>query len=464
MSLLPRELAALLVTALLVASGCAPNTTPKPPATQIGTYLASDDRSSHFPTERVPFSLAPSVLWSARAPGSISAQPLLSGKVVYWGAWDGYERATTTAGKQLWVTDLGRSSDAACEPPAAGVAGTPTLAVLGGEPVLYLAGGSARFFALNARTGSIIWKTVLGSAPAEFIWGSPALYRGSLYVGVSAFGECAPSSGRLVELDAATGAVLHVFSTVPKGCSGGGIWGSPTVDDATGTVFVATGDSDAADCTRPAPYAQALVALRAKDLSLLDAWQVPPPERVSDGDFGSTPTLFTSNSGGANRPLVGVANKNGTYYAFDRNRIGRGPIWRSVIAKGGSCPYCGDGSIASSAFDGARLFVAGGTTRIAGAACPGGLRALDPATGAPTWGLCLTSGPVLAGVVSVPGLVLVGSGPDLVGVASDTGQIVFKFAAPDRAAAFLAPAWPSDGIVYAGTSGGDLYALGRATP
>jgi outer membrane protein assembly factor BamB len=460
---LPARGLAALAAAWLVMSGCSPVNPPETSSPRVATYLADDARTAYFAKEPPPTggsSLAPTVRWSVRAPDLISAQPLVNGKVVYWGSWDGYERATSTSGTPIWATSLGRSSDAGCDPPAAGVAGTPTLAALGGLPVLYVAAGSATFFALNAKTGSVIWKTVLGSAPAEFIWGSPALYHGSLYVGVSAFGECAPSHGRLVQLNAATGAIRHVFEVVPQGCSGGGIWGSPAVDDANGIVFVATGDSDSTDCSRPAADAQALLALRASDLGLVDSWQVPAQDRVADGDFGTTPTLFSARVGGQMRSFVGAANKNGTYYALDRAHLSRGPVWTTTIARGGSCPYCGDGSIASSAFDGTRLFVAGGATVIAGATCSGSLRALDPATGTVTWQLCLTTGPVLAGVVSAPGLVLVGSGPDLIGAAAGSGQILYRFGGPDRKAAFLAPAWLSGGIVYGGTSGGDLYALG----
>src|SRR5882672_6928853 len=33
--------------------------------------------------------------WSAHANGPVSAQPVLANNLVYWGSWDGYERATT---------------------------------------------------------------------------------------------------------------------------------------------------------------------------------------------------------------------------------------------------------------------------------------------------------------------------------------------------------------------------------
>jgi len=453
---------AALTVALLVANACGVGQTQNPSPVQLATYLATEGRTAYFAGERLPATGGESqaaVLWTAHAPGSISAQPLVAGGLVYWSSWDGYERATTATGTLVWSTDLGRATDARCDPPSAGVAGTPTLALVAGAPVLYVGGGNAELFALNAQTGSIIWKTTVGTTPAEFIWGSPALYESSLYIGVSAFGECTPSSGRLLRLNADTGAIRNVFEVVPRGCTGGGIWGSPAVDAAAGLVYVATGDSDAADCSQPTPYAQALVALRAADLRPLDVWQVPMQDRVPDGDFGATVTLFSAPIDGQQRPLVGVANKNGVYYAFDRSRIGRGPIWQSTVARGGPCPYCGDGSIASSSFDGTALYVAGGATTIGGAKCPGGLRALDPATGASKWQLCLTGGPVLAAVVSAPGLVLAGSGHDLIGAASRTGEVVYKFADSDLRAAFLAPAWVDRGVAYAATSGGNLYAL-----
>lgn len=453
--------------ALLVGCACSASSPANPSPIRLETYLANDGRTAYFAGERTPATgnpAEPAVLWAAHATDSISAQPLVSGGVIYWGSWDGYEHASTTSGALVWSTALGRATDDRCSPPAAGVAGTPTVATVRGRAVLYVAGGNADFFALDARTGSVIWKTALGTAPAEFIWGSPALYGSSLYVGVSAFGECTPSPGRLVQVDAATGAVRHVFEVVPRGCSGGGLWGSPAIDANAGLVFVATGDADSADCSLPTPYGQAVLALRASDLRLVDFWQVPEQDRVPDGDFGTTPTLFTARIDGQQRDLVAVANKNGIDYAFDRTHVGRGPTWRAVIARGGSCPYCGDGSIASSAFDGTRLYVAGGATTIGGASCSGGLRALDPATGAAIWQLCLMGGPVLAGVVSAPGLVLAGSGPELVGAASASGQVVYRFADSDRASAFLAPVWLAGGVVYAGTSRGNLYALGTALP
>lgn len=57
--------------------------------------------------------------------------------------------------------------------------------------------------------------------------------------------------------------------------------------------------------------------------------------------------------------------------------------------------------------------MAGGYTTINGTSCQGSLRALNPATGAFLWQDCLTTGHVLGAVTAVPGLAVVGAGPDI---------------------------------------------------
>src|ERR1700724_1160765 len=82
------------------------------------------------------------------------------------------------------------------------------------------------------------------------------------------------------------------------------------------------------------------------------------PARVQNSDFGSTPTLFTATINGNLTSLLGVANKNGIYYALKRDALGSGPVWEDTIANGGQCPECGDGSISPSAWDGTTLYAA----------------------------------------------------------------------------------------------------------
>ena len=47
--------------------------------------------------------------------------------------------------------------------------------------------------------------------------------------------------GQLLQLNRVTGALQNTFDVVPNGCTGGGVWGSPTLDAAAGTIYFDTG-------------------------------------------------------------------------------------------------------------------------------------------------------------------------------------------------------------------------------
>ena len=489
--------------------------------------------------------------WPVKLGGTISTQPVLANNLIYVGAWDGYEYALTPSGAIQWKRFLGITTKGkACQYPI-GLAGTAVVAratvnasersvlyVGGGGNVdaagTMVAGGTAQLFALDALTGRVLWHTSLGASPDHFIWSSPAFYRGSVYVGVSAFADCPLIQGQLVQVDAASGHLQHTFDVVPSGCSGGSVWGSPTIDETGGSVYIATGNgapcsvfgSQLGSIVRPKraaatgalallglmlagfawprpsiralfwtgvgvaltglaatslllvgpqvhrgePYAQAIVKLSASDLQPQGQWQVPAAEATADSDFGSTPTLFwgTVKPGGASRGLVGVANKNGLYYVFDRSNLAGGPVARLRIAQGGNPPTSGNGSISPSAFDGARLYVGGGHLAIDGALAPGTLSAYDPNDmGAPLWRIGIGSGPVLAAVTAVPGLIVVGAGSSITILDSAGGRTVFQTHAAGgsagRPAIFYGAATIAGGVLYEGDTSGNLYALTALT-
>ncbi len=324
----------------------------------------------------------------------------------------------------------------------------------------FVGGGDASFYALNANTGAIIWKTSLGTSPAHFIWSSPAFYNGSIYIGLASLGDCPLVQGKLFKLSATTGAIQNTFNVVPGGCTGGGVWGSPTIDSSDGSVYFATGNPGS--CSSKEPYTTSLVKVKASNLSYIDSWQVPQNQQVSDGDFGATPTLFSAVIGGVTRSLVGVVNKNGIYYTLDRTAISHGYLWSAKIATiGGGCgPDCGDGSISSSAWTGSTLYLAGGQTTIGGASCKGSLRAVNPATGKFIWEHCMKHGPVVGAVTMVPGVAVVGEGNTFVVVAASDGHTLFTLADTNSNSHFYGPASISNGILYIGDFDGFLYAFG----
>jgi outer membrane protein assembly factor BamB len=435
------------------------------------TYLEGNTHSGFNQAETtITVSSAPNlkVHWSYYVGGnfyvkSVTTQPVEANGLIYWGSWDGNEHATNLNGTQVWQKGLGYTFDSQCNN-LVGIASTATVKTLtiGGTktPVLFVGGGSAIFYALNANTGATIWSTPLGSSPDHFIYSSPAFYKGSVYIGLASFGDCPLVQGQLIKLNATTGAIQHIFSVVPTGCLGGGVWGSPTIDPSDNAIYFATGNNGS--CSKGEPYATALVKVSASDLSYISSWQVPLSEQINDSDFGSTPTFFNATIGGAQHLLVGVANKNGTYYAFDRASINAGPLWRANIATiGGGCgPDCGDGSISPSAWDGSVLYVAGGQTTIAGVSCQGSLRALSPTTGNFKWEHCLNDGPVLGAVSLVPGVAVVGEGTTLAVIAASDGHTLYSYTDTKNNSHFYGPASISNGVLYTGNVDGYLYAFG----
>jgi len=399
--------------------------------------------------------------WATPARARIFSQPVVADGVIYWGSGDGLEHATNLNGKQIWAVNLG-TSRGICNSDRTGVISTATVApvVIGGKQtsVVFVGGGNAHFYALNAVTGAVIWSTFFGSSPQHFLWSSPLVYEGSVYEGVSSLADCPLVQGGFVQMDAATGSTIHTLNTVPDGCLGGSVWGSPTLDMVDGSIYFATGNGGR--CSKPEPYAVALVKLRAKDLSFIAAWQVPPSQQIPDSDFGSTPTLFDVTIGGITRHLVGVVNKNTWYYAFDRTAIGKGPVWSVRLA----C-YCNGGgnTIAPGAWDGTHLYLASQAATIGTNTCAGSLRAVNPANGTFIWEHCLNSGAVFGAVTMAPGLAMVSAGSHFFVIAAATGKTLFRYFDSNRSESFMGPASVSNGVIYIGSYGlhsGKLYAFG----
>jgi outer membrane protein assembly factor BamB len=431
------------------------------------TYLNNAARTGFNSAETVITpSTAPNLTqrWADSAGGAVSAEPVQVNGVVYYGSWDGHEYAVDAAtGARLWQSPyLGQSSPTTCtNPPTVGVASTATVGTItvNGTPTqaVFAGGGGGNFYALNASTGAVIWQTQLGTPPDHFLWSSPLVYNGSIYEGVASFLDCPLSRGGIVQMDAATGAIQHTLYTAPAGCTGAAVWGSPTVDTATGDIYFGTGN--AGSCGSPEPLAVALVQTDS-NLNVLSSWQVPPSQQPNtDSDFGSTPTLFTATISGAVHQMVGLQNKNGIYYALDRSAISSGPLWQKRMAADGVCPECGHGAdISPSAYDGQHLFVGSEKTTIGGVTCQGSVRELRPSTGKVAWARCLPS-PVLGAVTAVPGVAFAGAGNTVYAVNTSTGAILWRHQDTTSGSDFWGAAAISNGQVYIGNQDGNLYAF-----
>ena len=406
--------------------------------------------------------------WATTGTNGMSDQPIVVGNAVYWGSWDGNFHATTitgtNAGQDLWHTNLGVTSDSSCLPPNIGVASTAAYGSIGSTPTIYVGGGgndsvggnNVYLYALNANTGAVTWKTVVGSAPSDFAWSSPLLYNGSIYYGMSSFGDCPLTQGRILRINATTGAIQNTFAVAPQGCVGGGIWGTPSIDTATGMLFVSTGTQSS--CSGQAgDHSVSLLELNTSNLAYVSSWQLPKNQQISDADFGSVPTLFS----GGGKSLVGVANKNGVFYAFDRTNIAAGPVWTQQVAtNSGSCPQCDNGSISPAVWDGSTLYVGGGQITINGTVCKGSVNALNPATGAFKWQHCLQSGPVLGSLVGINGVVVATQGSWINGLNMSTGAAIFHYQDTASGATYYSPVCIANGYMFAANLDGSFVAFG----
>lgn len=241
------------------------------------TYLFNDGRAGYNGAETsLPAPLVQQWATPSTTKG-IAAQPMVSSltgqPVVYWDSVDGYERATlTTNGSPL----QGFTPFYLGETPYCGGSGyvqagvsTAAVALINGTPTLFVGGANPNstppvapettLYALNAATGTLIWQqpTVLTTTTNSYIFSSPVVYTPSgaadpsVYIGVAAYAEngplCTVVQGQLFQVDATNGQIQHTFNVVPNGCTGGGIWGSPAIDDTTGMLYIATGNPNPKD-------------------------------------------------------------------------------------------------------------------------------------------------------------------------------------------------------------------------
>jgi polyvinyl alcohol dehydrogenase (cytochrome) len=385
---------------------------------------------------------------------------------VYWGDWNGVLHDTPAAGgADKWSIHLGVTTDSACSPTLAGINSAAAYAVVGGTPTLFIGGGGndsvggghVYLYAVNATTGAPIWKTIIGSSPDDFPWSSPVVYNGSVYYGVSSFGDCPLTRGRVIQIAAATGAIQNTFFTTNSGCTGDGVTSSPAID-SSGKIFFTTGNPG--NCGgQSGDFGEAMIELNASNLSFVASWEVPASQRGGDTDFLAAPTIFRATINGTPTEMVGAINKNGIYYAFNAGKISSGPVWEDTLGPGGNCPQCGQSGIAPSAFDGRVLYIGGPAGTINGKSCNGSLQAVNPATGAYLWRDCLGSS-VLGAVMAIPGVVFANHGRKVSAYNDGNGASLFTyFDTSTSQSNFWGAPTVADGWLYDGNLDGTFFAF-----
>jgi polyvinyl alcohol dehydrogenase (cytochrome) len=274
----------------------------------------------------------------------------------------------------------------------------------------FIADQAGWVYAVDAAGGALQWSRRIDDHPLVRLTGSPVYYAGRIYVPTSSYEEggkppgysCCTFRGSLVVLDAASGEIVWQRFTIPQapsllrayadgteawGPSGGAIWSAPTIDVKRGVVYAGVGNTYSG---RPQATADAIVAFDLRTGALRWAKQMQPGERDvfgctpgevncgekagPDFDFGASPSLVTVADG---RDLLIAGQKSGVVYALDPDRRGQ-VVWR-YRAGGGS----GLGGIQwGVATDRSRAYAPVADIY---SAEPGGLHAIDLATGKRAW-------------------------------------------------------------------------------
>src|SRR5579859_6803324 len=389
-------------------------------------------------------------LWSFQTGDIVAASAAVVNGIVYVGSWDGYEYALDEiTGALKWKTFLGRTiARPVCNPPELGITSSATVQ----DNVVYVGGGDAYWYALNAKTGAVLWKVFTGDNSADgghYNWSSPLLYNGYAYIGIASEGDCPLVPGQLLKVSLAEHKIVTTLNLVVPGEVGGGIWTSPSVDPATNTLFISSGTAT----TPQEKLAQAVFSVDADTLAVKSWWTLPANEAIGDSDFDTTPILFNDVHG---TPLVASINKNGKMYVFQRDNIAAGPVWTQLVAMPGMCPRCEDSSVSSNAFGQGTLYTASGNFEVNGNYYRGTVSALDPATGKFLWQRP-EAGAVLGSLVYTNGLILAAAGPALEVLDATTGQRLYSY--QTEQVVYATPII-AHGQIFMGSTDGKIYAFG----
>jgi polyvinyl alcohol dehydrogenase (cytochrome) len=346
---------------------------------------------------------------------------------------------------------------------AAGIRSGITIGEAKGTPAAFFADGGGTMYALNAKTGELIWKVRPVDHYATIATATPRYYKGVVYQPFASFEEalggdpkfqCCTFRGSVAALDAGTGRKIWQTFTIPEaakpthktpagaqqsGPSGASVWSSTTIDEQLGVLYVATGDNYS---DPPTNTSDAILAMDLKtgevrwsrQLTEKDAFNngCVTPQRTNcpeangpDHDFGQPPILVLLGEG--KRALV-IAQKSGVVHAIDPDQKGK-VLWQTRVGAGGAL----GGSQWGSATDGQKVYVAISDIALSGVADPkspqgfrltldpqkgGGLHALDLKTGKIVWSArpapCAAartdcSPAQSAAVTAIPGVVFSGS-------------------------------------------------------
>jgi len=398
--------------------------------------------------------------WAFAYDGATSArvQPALAGGKLFAGSDNGELHALDPkTGCTYWTykAEFGIRSALSVWPYRSG--NTTRYAVFFGDQ-------KANVYAVDSITGQLVWKRKADDHPNAAITGAIAVADGKAFVPIQGLGEettagrgdnkCCTFRGNLTALDVNTGAVLWKTYTVdePKprgknarngtdafGPAGGGIWSSPTVDQARRSVYFATGNGYA-DPVQPMTDSVVAVDIQSGKVKWFyqglkgDSWLGGCPEKSTgsgcpevsgpDHDFSAAPMLATIDG----RQLIVIPQKSGVAHAINPDTGAM--VWQYRFGEGSALGGQWGGTV-----DGRQAYFGNGSYR---SEKPGGVRAVRAGTGQQAWSV--DAPPVLCAgqprcnasqagaATAIPGAVIAGSiDGGLRAYAADGGEILWQF-------------------------------------
>jgi len=417
--------------------------------------------------------------WAFTTGGDVSATPTVDSDAVYFPDWGGNLFAVEkNSGRLIWshkISDYDGVNGAISRVSPA-VDGNHL--IIGDIPSGNKVHNGANVISVDRETGTLQWMTQVETHPAAIITGSPVVFDGVVYIGVSSNEEtlaldpvypCCSFRGSVVALDEKNGAMLWKTFDMPDnggqpgGYSGGAVWQPPAIDPKRGTLFVGTGNNytapaDVEACQNATPTANCAAADDFFDTALaldLKSGQIKWSKRLQGFDtftgacgFGpanpasGNPTCPVPDSqdfdfGGAGPNLVGnivgFGQKSGIYWALnpDDGNI----VWSTLVGPGSSL----GGIEWGTATDGQRIYVAiANRFNVPYTLVPSGQQitwgswsALDVANGNILWQTAdPTAGTIDTGSVSVAnGVMYAGSySGQMYALDTRTGKILWNFA------------------------------------
>lgn len=241
-----------------------------------------------------------------------------------------------------------------------------------GKKALIFGDARAHIYAVDAKTGALIWKSEGRHDKQGQVTGAAVLYKDRVIVPVSSSGvgsganptfECCTGHGAVVALDAATGNRLWVAHTMPdaeytgkttstgvklRGPSGAPIWSTPSVDAKRGLVYASTGQNTSLPATTTSDAVLA-IDLATGELKWSfqalpkDVWHMgcdpsrPSPScpsaedsALKDFDFGAGVVISQRRNG---KDILLAGQKSGDLWAIDPDKEGK-VLWRQTFGQG----------------------------------------------------------------------------------------------------------------------------------